>query len=225
MRWFSWSTWSTDWQATGWFTWLTDDWLIYLVNWLTDDRLIYPTDKRLADWPSQLTHRQLANWLAVTCTDGSVTKDESWWEFIARQGATTGREDSAACTVSTCSLTTTVEEFHIIKCVIRSHEMRLNLKFGKLRCLHVSNLQVLLVILIFTAVARKRPRSTESAGGRSQLNTHTPYVCGFAWSDMVHGCVVYTERAETAAASRGTSCVSALSTPLRWMFKKRAIKS
>ena len=26
-----------------------------------------------------------------------------------------------------------------------------------------------------------------------QLNTHTPYVyvCGFAWSDMVHGCMVY----------------------------------
>ena len=32
----------------------------------------------------------------------------------------------------------------------------------------------------FTAVARKRPRSAESAGGRLQLNTHTPYVCGFA---------------------------------------------
>ena len=28
-----------------------------------------------------------------------------------------------------------------------------------------------------------------------QLNTHTPYVCGFAWSDMVHGCMVYTELA------------------------------
>ena len=24
---------------------------------------------------------------------------------------------------------------------------------------------------------------------------HTPYVCGFAWSDMVHGCMVYTELA------------------------------
>ena len=30
---------------------------------------------------------------------------------------------------------------------------------------------------------------------RLQLNTHTPYVCGFAWSDMVHGCMVYTELA------------------------------
>ena len=36
-------------------------------------------------------------------------------------------------------------------------------------------------------------RSAKSAGGRLQLNTHTPYVCGFAWSDMVHGCMVYTE--------------------------------
>ena len=35
--------------------------------------------------------------------------------------------------------------------------------------------------------------SARSAGGRLQLNTHTPYVCGFAWGDMVHGCIVYTE--------------------------------
>ena len=37
--------------------------------------------------------------------------------------------------------------------------------------------------------------SAKSAGGRLQLNIHTPYVCGFAWSDMVHGCMVYTELA------------------------------
>ena len=44
-----------------------------------------------------------------------------------------------------------------------------------------------------TAVARKRSsHSSKSAGGRLQLNTHTPYVCGFAWSDMEHGCMVYT---------------------------------
>ena len=53
------------------------------------------------------------------------------------------------------------------------------------------------------------------SGGRLQLNTHAPYVCGFAWSDMVHGCMVYTERAETVAVSCGTSHVSAVSTPLR----------
>ena len=37
--------------------------------------------------------------------------------------------------------------------------------------------------------------SAKSAGGRLQLNTHTPYVCGFAWSDMEHGCMVYTGHA------------------------------
>ena len=48
-----------------------------------------------------------------------------------------------------------------------------------------------------TAVARKRSRSfcQKCTGGRLQLNTHTPYVCGFAWSDTVHGCMVYTELA------------------------------
>ena len=38
-----------------------------------------------------------------------------------------------------------------------------------------------------------------------QLNTHAPYVCSFAWSDVVYDCMVYTERAEAAAVSRGTS--------------------
>ena len=37
--------------------------------------------------------------------------------------------------------------------------------------------------------------SAKSAGGRLQLNMHTPYVCGFACSDMVHGCMVSTELA------------------------------
>ena len=57
----------------------------------------------------------------------------------------------------------------------------------------------------------------------SQLNMHTPYVCGFAWSDMVHGCMVHTERAEMAAASCGTSHASAVSTSMD--SQKRAIKS
>ena len=37
---------------------------------------------------------------------------------------------------------------------------------------------------------------------------------------MVHGCMVYTERAETAAVSCGTSHASAVSTPVRWIFMK-----
>jgi len=37
---------------------------------------------------------------------------------------------------------------------------------------------------------------------------------------MVHGCMVYTERADMAAVSCGTSHASAVSTPFRWIFKK-----
>ena len=33
--------------------------------------------------------------------------------------------------------------------------------------------------------------------------------------------MVYTERAETAAVSRSTSHASTVSTPLRWIFKKK----
>ena len=61
--------------------------------------------------------------------------------------------------------------------------------------------------------------SAKSAGGRLQLNTHTPYVCGFAWSDMAHSCMVYTEQDEMAAVSCGTSHVSAFCTALWWIFK------
>ena len=53
---------------------------------------------------------------------------------------------------------------------------------------------------------------------------YVSYVSGFACSGMVHGCMVYTERAETTAVSCGTSHASAVSTPLRWIFKKRAMK-
>ena len=44
--------------------------------------------------------------------------------------------------------------------------------------------------------------SAKSAGGRLQLNTHTPYVCGFAWLYGVHRTC-----AETAAVSCGTTSV------------------
>ena len=51
------------------------------------------------------------------------------------------------------------------------------------------------------------------------------YVCGFVWSHMVHGCVVYTERAETAAVSCGTSHVSAVKYTASVDIQKRAIES
>ena len=77
-----------------------------------------------------------------------------------------------------------------------------------------------------TAVARKGPRSF-CQKRRWQVTAKQAYtlrIHGFAWSDMVHGCKVYTECAEMAAVSCGTSHASAVSTPLRWIFKKRAIK-
>ena len=58
--------------------------------------------------------------------------------------------------------------------------------------------------------------SVRSASGRLQLNTYALYICGFTWNDMVHGVMVYTE---TAAVLHGTSHVSAVSTPLWWIFK------
>ena len=38
-------------------------------------------------------------------------------------------------------------------------------------------------------------------------------------SDLVHGCMVYTECAEMAAVSCGTSHASTVSTPLQWIVK------
>ena len=45
----------------------------------------------------------------IVYTDGSVTKDQSGWGFTVKQGATTIHEDSAACEVSTSSLTMEME--------------------------------------------------------------------------------------------------------------------
>ena len=50
-------------------------------------------------------------------------------------------------------------------------------------------------------------------------------VCITTHITIVHGCMVYTERAEMAAVSCGTSHASAVSTPLWWILKKHAIKS
>ena len=42
---------------------------------------------------------------------------------------------------------------------------------------------------------------------------------------MLHGCMVYTERAETAAVSCGTSHASAVNTPLRLILKNGYTKA
>ena len=63
------------------------------------------------------------------------------------------------------------------------------------------------------------------SGGRLLLNAHAHDVYGFAWSDMVHGCMVYTERAETAAVLWcGTSHVSAVKYNNSVDIKKRKEK-
>ena len=71
-----------------------------------------------------------------------------------------------------------------------------------------------------TAVARKRYwsfcRKCRWQVTAKHACTLRMWLC--AWSDMVHGCMVYSERAETAAVSCATSHVSAVSTPLRWIL-------
>ena len=50
--------------------------------------------------------------------------------------------------------------------------------------------------------------SAKSAGGRLQLNTHTPYLCGFEWSDTVTWCMVEwctQNLGRNGSISRGTS--------------------
>ena len=57
----------------------------------------------------------------------------------------------------------------------------------------------------FAKSGRKTPTyllTAKSAGGRLQLNTHTPYVCGFPWSAWLYD--IHRTFAETAAASCGT---------------------
>ena len=67
--------------------------------------------------------------------------------------------------------------------------------------------------------------SAKGAGGRLQINTYTPCVCGFAWSDMVqllYG--VHRTCAGMDEVSCGTSHASAVNTPLRWIFKTKTTK-
>ena len=62
-----------------------------------------------------------------------------------------------------------------------------------------------------TAVHVKYPgHSAGSACGRLELNMHAPYLCSLCinWRDIMHGCMVYTEPAETAAVSHSTSHVT-----------------
>ena len=59
----------------------------------------------------------------------------------------------------------------------------------------------------------KDPSHSAKSAGVQVTAKHacTIHTCGFASNDMVHGLMVYTERAETAADSCGTSHASAVS--------------
>ena len=70
-----------------------------------------------------------------------------------------------------------------------------------------------------TAVAR---HSAKSVCGRLQLNTHTPYLCGFEWSDNVNWCMVETAAFHVAPAMQQPQ--SATSTPLPRILITCAIK-
>ena len=78
-----------------------------------------------------------------------------------------------------------------------------------------------------TAVARKRSRSF-CQRCRWQVTAKHAYTLSMWLCMKWHGAWLYGVHrtcAETAAVSCGTSHASAVSTPLRWIFKKRAIKS
>ena len=57
----------------------------------------------------------------------------------------------------------------------------------------LSVLTLILVSIPPPCYVKDPSHSAKNVGGRLQLNTHAHYVCGFAWSDMVYGCMVYTE--------------------------------
>ena len=77
-----------------------------------------------------------------------------------------------------------------------------------------------------TAVARKRSRSF-CQNCRWQVTAKHAYTLRMWLCMKWHGAWLYSVHricTETAAVSCGTSHASAVSTPLRWIFKKRAIK-
>ena len=78
----------------------------------------------------------------------------------------------------------------------------------------------------FCQKCRWQVTSAHACTLRMWLNLHEVTlneVCGFVWNNRFHGCMVYTEGAETAAVSRGTSHLTSKqeSTSLKWLFKTR----
>ena len=150
--------------------------------------------------------------LSVTVHDDRlchVECDSTWWQTVPCWVWHDMMTDNAML-----SLTRHDDRLCHVECAMLSWQ----------RVCHVES--VLTLILVFvppqcycSSTLKKTSHSAKSAGGRLQLHKHAPYVCGFAWSDMVHGCKVYTECAETTAVSCGSSHASAVSTPLWWILK------
>ena len=67
-----------------------------------------------------------------------------------------------------------------------------------------------------TAVAHKR---CWSFCQKCRWQVTDKHACGFAWNDIVHGCMVYTECAQTAAVSCGITHASTVIMPLWWTLK------
>ena len=68
--------------------------------------------------------------------------------------------------------------------------------------------------------------SAKNAGGKIQLNTHVPYVCGLEWSNtvywcMVVGCMVYTERALRWQQFHVTPATQQPNSMFKMRYKKR----
>ena len=73
-----------------------------------------------------------------------------------------------------------------------------------------------------TTVAHKRSQSFCQKCTWQVTVKHTCTLCmwlSMKWPDMVHGCMEYMKCTEMAVVSHGTSHVSAVSTPLWWIFK------
>ena len=67
--------------------------------------------------------------------------------------------------------------------------------------------------------------SAKSAGGRLQLNTHAPYVCGFAWSDVTYGVWLYGVHGTRRDGSSFTWHHVTTKQPHFGGYSKHAIKS
>ena len=78
-----------------------------------------------------------------------------------------------------------------------------------------------------TAIARKRSlpgHSAKSAGGKLQLNTRTPYLCGFKWNDTVNWCMVELCTQKMRRDGSSSTWHQSCNNQRAWILKIRGIK-